>query len=105
MRPFAEGQIQHTLTGRAADVAKHLVRPCNRVWRQQNVVQISEAMRSDHRLHREAVKGCAGNATRLQQIIERILIDNAATSGVQQISIALHPLQLFGSDQSSSLII
>ena len=55
-------QVEHALAHRPADVAKQLVGPGDAVRRQQNVVQLAEAMRRGDRLLGKTIDRRAGNA-------------------------------------------
>ena len=55
------GEIEHALTGGAADVAKELVRPGDAVRREDDVVEIGKAIRFGDGFFGEAIQGGAGD--------------------------------------------
>lgn len=60
---LAAGERDHALAGRAADVAEQFVGPGDRVGREEDVIEIAEAMGFDDRLVGETIECRAGDSS------------------------------------------
>ena len=88
--PIPKREIDHDPTGRAADVAKKLVRPSDAVRGENHVVQVRETVGRCDGLLFEAIERSARDAVLDQRLVKGGFIHDPPSRGVQQIGIGFH---------------